>query len=93
MARRNRLAREYSKLSRNRRDAVETMLEEDVAALRFTRLVMEGAPGIVYMTLSADMPSLVLYANQGAQEVLGLAPGALLSRYVCGGGVMACVCV
>lgn len=82
MARRNRLAREYGQLAQDRRDAAERMLKNDAAALRYVREVIEAAPDIVYLTLSADMRGLVLYANQGAQRVLGTAPVALLGRCV-----------
>ena len=80
VARRNRLAREYSRLSRTRRDVVEVMLKEDTAALRFARQVMEGASGIVFLTLSVELRSLVLYANQSTEKALGWAPKALLGR-------------
>ena len=80
MARRNCLVREYSKLSRTRRDIVEEMLKEDAAALHFARQVMEGALGIIFLMLSVDMRSLVLLANQSTEKALGYAPKVLLGR-------------
>jgi PAS domain-containing protein len=82
VARRNRLAREYSQLAHERRQAAEAMMERDAAAQRFARDIMENAPGIAYLMLSGDMRALVLYANQSTQEVVGATPAALLGRCV-----------
>lgn len=71
VARRNRLAREYSMQAHERRQAAVQMLEADAAALRVAREVMEMAPpGIAYLTLSGDMRGLVLYANGSAMAML-----------------------
>jgi hypothetical protein len=71
VARRNRLAREYSMQAHERRQAAVQMLEADAAALRVAREVMEMAPpGIAYLTLSGDMRGLVLYANGSAMPML-----------------------
>lgn len=82
MARRNRLAREYSQLAHERREGALAMLERDVAALRFARDVVENAPGIAYLMLSGDMRGLILYANAATEGVLGMQPVALLGRCV-----------
>ena len=80
VARRNRLARQYSQLARDRREAVLAMLERDAAALRFVRDILENAPGIAYLTLSGDMRGLVLFASRGTQKMLGMTPAALQGR-------------
>lgn len=47
------------------------VLEQDGAALRMVREVVEKAPpGIAYIMLSGDMQGLVLYANDGARALL-----------------------
>jgi hypothetical protein len=78
VARRNRLAREYSKLAHDRWDAVESMLTKDVAALRFTRDIVEHAPGTSRSRGTCAASSF--YANQTTQELLGTAD--LLGRCV-----------
>lgn len=68
MLRRNRLAREYSVLAQERRDAAERVMERDAAALRMAREIVENAPpGLVYLTLTADMRGLMLHANGSVQ--------------------------
>ena len=84
MARRNRMAREYSRLVHKRRQAATKMLEADAAALRVAREVTEMAPpGIAYLTLSGDMRGLVLYASQSARALLvgSAMEEGLLGRY------------
>ena len=78
MARRNRLAREYSMQAHQRRKAAVQMLEMDVAPLRVAREVIEMAPAnIAHLMLSGDMRGLVLYANANA---CGLLVGVMAAR-------------
>lgn len=88
VARRNRLAREYSLGSRQRRFLAKAMLERDTAALCFARDLIEYSPGIAYLILSADMRGLILYANGGAERMFGVSPDALLGRCVGHGRVV-----
>lgn len=80
LQRRNRMARYYSKLARERREALTAALEKEVVAQRVMRDVVEKAPGIALLTLSGDMGATVLYANQSAASVLMLEPSMLLGR-------------
>jgi len=74
------VAREYSQLTRDRREAVLAMLVRGAAALRFAQAILENVPGIAYLTLSGDMRGLILYASQGTQKMLGTTPAALQGR-------------
>jgi PAS domain-containing protein len=80
LQRRNRMARYYSKLALERREALTAALEKEVVAQRIARDIVENAPGIALLTLSGDMGTTVLYANQAAASVLMLEPSMLLGR-------------
>lgn len=82
LQRRNRMARYYSKLAHERREALTASLEKEVIAQRVAREIIEHAPGIAYLTLSGDMTATILHVNEAAAYVLELEPLALLGRCV-----------
>lgn len=55
-------------------------MHRDAAALGVAQDIMEAAPSIALLTLSGDTRGLVLYANDGAEQVLRMAAGQLLGR-------------
>lgn len=80
------MARYYSKLACERREALTAALEKEVTAQRIVQDIVENAPGIAFLMLSGDMRAMVLYANKASASVLRLDAETLPGRYGNGGG-------